>query len=216
MSNPIDTRFWISIFAPAIVLPAAAIATFTFWFIRLDLPPSADAALKPAILAVSHPIARAQVEASVVPPSKPIAEPAAPPPTARTLDALSTLPVPGDARPVYADPRPDTSTSESAGTYLEPATGSLSPQPTPQTAGVAETATPQPDAKVSDRVSVSSVIATPEVAPPIIPTELAAPESSRLIDGPIPLPKLRPHITIAYGNRTLPLPRPRPVENSSP
>src|SRR5450631_883061 len=174
MSKRADTRFWISIFAPAIVLPVAAIATFTFWFIRLHLPPPADAALKPAMLAVSHPIApvRAQVEASVMPPPKAIAEPAAPPPAVRTLDALSTPPVLGNARPVYADPRLDTSTAESAGTYREPATGSLSPQPTPQTAGVAETATPQPDAKVSDRVSVSSVIATPEVAPPIIPTEL--------------------------------------------
>jgi len=192
------------------------------------------------MLTVSHPIApvRAQVEASVMPPPKEIAEPAAPPTRARTPDTLSTMPVLDNARPVYADPRLDTSTVESVGTPLEPATGSRSPQPTPQSAGVAETTTPQPDTKMPDRVSVPPMISTPEVAPPmardthpnygnpvrdalpttspIMPTELVAPELSRLIEGPIPIPKLKPHITVAYGSRTLPLPRPRPAENSSP
>jgi hypothetical protein len=239
MRKRADTRFWISIFASAIVFPLAAIATFTVWFIRLELPPPAEATPNPVMLAVHHPNSpvRAPAEAAVMPPPKAIAEPAAPPPTARTPEPLSTMPVLGTARPVYADPKLDTSTIESPGMPVEPAAGSLSPQPNQQTAGVAEAAAPQSDAKVPERVSVPPMIATPAVAPPmardthpmngdpvrdalaptspVVPTELAALEPSRLIEGPIPLPKLRPHITLAFGSRTLPLPRPRPVENSS-
>jgi hypothetical protein len=236
MRKRADTRFWISIIGTAFVFPVAAIVMFTVWFIRLDLPTPTDAIPSPVLAATPLvPSGRGQIEAAVTPPLKAIAELGAPPPTARTPEPLSTMLVLGNARPVYADPRQDTSTAESAGMQVEPATGSLSPQQ--QTAGIAEAAAPQPDANVSRRVFVPPMIATLAVAPPmtrntaptyadpardalpptspIMPTESAAPEHVRLIEERIPLPRLRPHIAVAYGSRTLPLPRPRPVENSS-
>jgi hypothetical protein len=237
MRKRADTLFWISIIGSAFVFPVAAIAMFTVWFIRLDLPTPADAIPSSALAATPLvPSRRGQVEVAVVtPPLKAIGELAAPPPIARTPEPLSTLLVPSNASPVYADPSQGTSTGESAGMQVEPATGSLSPQPKQQTAGIAEAAAPQPDADVSRRFFSPPMIATLAVAPPmtrntsptyadptrdalppaspIMPTGSAAPEHARLIEEPVPLPRFKPHITVAYGSRTLPLSRPRPVEN---
>jgi hypothetical protein len=230
MRKHADTHFWISIFAPAFFFPVAAIAMFTVWFIRLDLPQPTIAIPSPTILAATRPVppAQTQVEAAVTPPLEAVAEPAALPPAVQTPELLSIIPVLGNAPPVYADPARDASTAESPGMPAEPAAESLSPQAKQRTAGMAEAAAPQPDAKETERVFVPPMTGTLAVAPPMLRntppadadpardasppatlvklTEPAAPEPSTLIV----LPRPRPHITVANGSRTAPLPRPRP------
>jgi hypothetical protein len=240
MRKHADTRFWISIFASAIVFPAAAIATFIVWFIRLDLPPPADATPNPAMLAASHPIApvRVQVEAVLMPPPKAIAEPAAPPPTARAPEPLSTMPALDNTRLEYADPVEDTPIAESHEIRSKPATEAISEQPKQQIEGTPVAASPPPDAKVPENALVTPVIAAAEAASLIpsntlpahtdlpgdasptttatIPTEPAVPEPFMRIERPIMLPKPRPQIAVANVSRTAPLPRPRPIEIGLP
>lgn len=117
MRKHADTRFWISIMAPAFVFPVAAIAMFTVWFIRLDLPPPTIAIPSPTILAVTRPVppALTQVEAAAAQPLEAVAEPAAPPPAAQTPELSSITPVLGNAPPAYADSARDASTAESPG-----------------------------------------------------------------------------------------------------
>jgi hypothetical protein len=235
-----DTRFWISIIASAFVFPVAAIAMFAVWFIRFDFPLPTDARPSPALLAAtpSVPSGRKQVEAAVTLPLTAIAAPAATSPVTRTPEALSTMLVLGNARPVTADPVQDVSTAESPRMPVEPVAEPISPQPKQPAEEMPESAAPQPDTKVSERAFVPMMNTTLAIGLPMlgntppaypdttwgnsplatltIPLESAAPERSGLIERTISLPKPRPRITIANIGPTMPLPRPRPVENSSP
>jgi hypothetical protein len=240
MRKRADTRFWISIIASAFVFPVAAIAMFTVWFVRLQSLPPTITVPSPAMLAATRPIppVRAQVETAATPRLEAVAEPAAPSPAAQTSVRLATMPVLGSSPRVSADPVRDASTAESARMPVEPAAAAISPQPKQQTPEIAEAAAPQSDAKVSEHVFVHSMNEMLAVTPPMMLNTLPADvdlardtlphetavmliqpvvsEPSRLIEDPIPLPRLRPRIAVAYGSHTAPLPRPRPIENSPP
>jgi hypothetical protein len=119
-----------------------------------------------------------------------------------------------------------------------PIAGAVSPMTAPVEAAAppptaAEPAAPAPDAKAPDAkphevASVSSLFATLAVVPPILgraspayadPTQdtfssvspmMAAKPVTPELSEPIPLPKPKPHITVAHVSRVVPLPRPRP------
>jgi len=102
----------------------------------------------------------------------------------------------------------------------------------PPPATVAEPVAPAPDAKAPEFASASSLFATLALVPPTLgraspayadptqdtfssvsPMMTAKPatlELSEPISGPVPLPKPKPHVTVAHLNRAVPLPRPRP------
>ena len=120
-----------------------------------------------------------------------------------------------------------------------PIAGAVSPMPAqleaavpPPPATAAEPVAHAPDAKAPGFASASSLFATLAVVPPILgrtspayadPTQdtfssaspmmaakPARPELSEPILGPVPLPKPKPHVTVAHVSRVVPLPRPRP------
>jgi len=121
----------------------------------------------------------------------------------------------------------------------EPIAGAISPMPAqveaavpPPPATVADPVAPAADAKAPESASALSLFATLAVVPPILgraspayadptqdtfssvsPMVAAKPatlELSEPISGPVPLPKPKPHVTVAHVNRAVPLPRPRP------
>jgi hypothetical protein len=236
MRKRTDTRLWISIIASAFVLPMAAMAFLAFWFTRLYFSPPTITVPIPAELTATGaiPPARAQVEAAVVPPLDAVAEPAAPPPVAQTPEPVPTMPARGNAPTLPAEPVQHASTADSSAMLVEPAAEALSPQPKQRSSGMTEAAASQPDAKASESGIVLPAIAAPAESPPVLrntipadtdpardaslrstpvmPTEPAALEPSRPIEGPIALPRPRPHIILADVISIVPLPRPRPVK----
>jgi hypothetical protein len=121
----------------------------------------------------------------------------------------------------------------------EPIAGPVAPMPAqvaaavpPPPATAAEPVAPAPDAKAPEFASASSLFATLAVVPPILgraspayadPTpdtfasvapmmtaKPATPELAEPISEPVPLPKPKPHVTIAHVGHAVPLPRPRP------
>ena len=239
MRKSAETRFWISIAAPAFVLPVAAIAMFTVWYIRLQFPPRAIPS--PATLAETRPVrpAQAPIEAAMTAPPEAAAEPAAAAPAEQTPEPSPAMPMLRHALAVQVHPVQTDSAAEAPTMPAEPAAEALAPQPEQQTTGIEVAAAPQSDAKTPQSAFVLPMIATLAVAPPVLrnppqayadpardaspanpvmPIEPAALDPSRPIEGLVPLPRRRPHVTIVNASRTmpLPLPRPRPLENGPP
>ena len=224
-----DARLWFSMIAIAIAVPAVVFVISAIWFMRFYFAP-------PTILAAAPlgPSALAQVEVAV--PPTPAGEPVAPRLAAQTPKTVSTMPMLGDAHPAYSDPALDISTVVSPVMPAKPAAVEPSEPiagPVPPVLAQAEAPAPQTrDAKASELASAPPAVALPmlgdahpaysdpaldisTVVSPVMPAKPAAVEPSETIEGPIPLPRPKPRVTVAHVSRTVPLAR-SPTVASSP
>jgi hypothetical protein len=121
-------------------------------------------------------------------------------------------------------------------TLAEPIVAPLSPMraqtevPQPPAAVIAEPANPAPREQVASTLAMFGTLAlvppapggaAPAYADPaqdgspassIMVTETEAVDSAGPVDGPVPLPRARPHGRVALLATAIPLPRPRPAE----
>jgi hypothetical protein len=208
-------RLWVSIVAAVIIFPAAAVLLLAAWAIRVQIAVPTRTEPSPVTLAAAPPISPVQENVRAT-----VTEPVALPPKA--TEPSSTRPTPGGAPPADAD---------RAQAALPSAPVQVEAAVPPPPATVAEPVAPAPDAKAPGPASASSLFATLAVVPPILgrgspayadPTQdtfssvspmagkPAALEFSEPISGPVPLPKPKPHVTVAHVSRAVPLPRSRP------
>jgi len=232
-------RLWVSIVAAVIIFPAAVVLLLAAWAIRVQIalpmrtdPSAVTLAAAPPISPVQENV-RATVTEPVALPAK-TTEPSSTLPTPgeasptyadRAQDALpSVFPIMA-AKPAALEP------SKPIAGAVAPMSAQVEAGVPPPPATVAEPVASAPDAKSPKFVSASSLFATLAVVPPILgraspayadpaqdtfssvsPTAAkpATLEFSEPISGPVPLPKPKPHVTVAHVSRAVPLPRSRP------
>ena len=223
-------RRWVSIIA--VVIPVAAFVLLGSWFIRAYVaPPTVDIPNPMITAAAPPPAAPVRVQTETIRPQPPqvatrtevevpsppqtvarapaetprppmaMAEPAAPPPAQERAAERAPERVPERAmervepqRPEYASALPMLATL----TVAPPSLGSTIPGYADPAQDTAPAEAPRP------------VEATPVTA------ENDALELSELIAGPVPLPKKKPHTTVALFAGAVPLPRPRPADSFPP
>ena len=218
-------RLWVSIVAAVNIFPAAAVLLLAAWAIRVQIAVPMRTDPSPVTLAAAPAISPVQVKVeekveAAVPPRRATATE---PDRASTASARALV---NQADTGQGTPRRchDQVRAASAPAQVEAAVP-------PPSATVAEPVAPAPDAKAPGPASASSLFATLAVVPPILgrgspayadPTQdtfssvspmagkPAALEFSEPISGPVPLPKPKPHVTVAHVSRAVPLPRSRP------
>jgi type IV secretory pathway VirB10-like protein len=184
-------RRWISIIA--VVIPVVAVVMVAAWFVRAYVVPPTIAISGPGLIAAAPPPAPVRAQAPVPQPKQMVAkvEPPAPsPPPAAAMAA--PVPAPASAQPAQqmfatlAIAPPNFNNL----TSNPPAAFAEPPQAPPAMAAAAPIAAPEPS--------------------------VAALDASEPIKGPVPLPRHKPHISIASIAGPVPLPRPRPaIEDTS-
>jgi hypothetical protein len=182
------TRRWVSIIA--VVIPVAAFVLAAAWFIRAFIVPPTVAIHNPAMMADTPPAPpavpkRAMVEAPK--PALPVAVAAAP-----VQAPVKEMPAPF-ALPMFATlsaaPPSLPSTSPAFADPAQDPTPAVSPAAAPITPPVSET-----------------------TASPVTATETAELEPGEPIAGSIPVPRAKPHGSLAALHGPVPLPRPKPTE----
>jgi hypothetical protein len=190
------TRRWISIIA--VVIPAAAFAMLSTWFIRAYVAPrtvkiastSMVASASPQMPVQAAPAVEAKTSDRPMPVTAPaVAQIAAPPPAAAELPAPATSMNKPAASAVPTNSLPMFQTL----TVVPPManTPAFEPLPAPEspaaTTGVAQGTSEEP-----------------------------ALENSEPIAGPVPLPRTKPRFALARVIGPVPLPRPKPAEELPP
>jgi hypothetical protein len=182
-----NTRRWVSIIA--VVIPVAAFVLGGAWFIRAYIVPPTVAVHNPTMMADIPPPPptlpkRAMVEAPKPPLPVTVAAP--------VETSVKETPAPAFALPMFAT--------------LAAAPPSL-PSTSPAFADPAQDVSPS-------AASVAAPITAP-VAAPVTAAESAEPaelEPSEPIAGPVPVPRSKPHGSLAALHGAVPLPRPKPTE----
>ena len=181
------SRRWLSIIA--VVIPVATFVLGAAWFIRAYILPPTVAIPSPMMLAAAPP-------ASPAPPA-----PLAPPVRAQ---AEVAKPLQVAAPQVVATAEPAAPSRESAKEQAEPAFA-LPMLATLEAAPPSLAAAPP---AYADPVQDMPTASLPEPAAEPVADELA----SEPIAEPVPLPRAKPHTTVALLSNAIPLPRPRPAE----
>lgn len=181
------TRRWVSIIA--IVIPVASVVIVAAWFIRAYVAPPSITIPSPMMIAA-------------VP-----APPAAPAPSPRAEPALVEQPTPQVmlkqamiapvAPPMLAATPPE-------------------PKPVPVTPPmIATLAVAPPNFNALSGNQATFTDAAPMAAHAMAP-ETVTVEMSEPLKGPVPLPRQKPHVSVAAMTDAVPLPRPRPVIEETP
>jgi len=213
------TRRWVSIIA--VVIPVGAFVLLAALFIRTYIVPPTYGIPNPTTTAEAPAAPAAQprrVATETVRLGAPDQSMSAPTGNLPMLATLAVAP-PSMASMAPANPEPTQRVTSTA-----PAP---SPAPAPSAAPTASVAPAAPAAPAPSAapVQVASVAPAPvaettgsrrELPVPAIitPEPVAAAEDVAPVAGPVPLPRSKPHHSVAVASRSIPLPRPRPVEEA--
>jgi hypothetical protein len=238
-----DARLWFSMIAIASAVPAVVFVISAIWFMRFYFAPPtilAAAPLGPSALAqvevavppspAAEPVAPLLAAQTPKPLSTmPMLGDAHPAYSDPAQDISTVVSPVMPAKPAAVEP------SEPIAGPVPPVLAQAeapAPQMRHQPTEMAEVVAALPDAKASELASAPPAVAPPmlgdahpaysdpaqdisTVVSPVMPAKPAAVEPSEPIEGPIPLPRPQPRVTVAHVSRTVPLAR-SPTVASSP